>query len=174
MSLFDLALIVVLAGFVWLGWKAGLIQGIGSILGIFLGAWLAGFWYEGLAGWLLPILGNNQNIANILAFIILFLIISKLIGVIFFIVDKAFRIVAVLPGLKLLNRLGGAILGMIEGILTIGLIMVFAEPFAAGTVFAAPIDNSQLVGIFMGAAGWLAPILPEAVDRFRDGVVNVG
>ncbi|MFC1663465.1 CvpA family protein [Patescibacteria group bacterium] len=174
MSLFDLVILVVLAGYVWLGFGTGLIQVGGSIIGLIVGAWLAGLWYEGFAGTLMPLVGNNENAANILSFFILFLIISKAIGIVAMIIDRSFRLIAIVPGMKMLNRLGGAVLGLIEGILFLGLVLTFAEPFAAGTVFENPINNSQFVGVLMGSVGWLAPLLPDVVDQFKERVINAG
>lgn len=174
MSLFDLAILIIIGGYVFTGFRTGLIQGIGSIVGLVLAAWLAGLWYTGVADRLLPLVGNSQNGANILAFFILFLVLSKLVGIGFYIIDRAFRIIAVVPGMKLMNRLGGAILGFIEGVLFIGLVLTFAQPYASGTVFAAPLAESQFVDLLIGAAGWMAPLLPDIVDRFREQLPNVG
>ena len=173
MGLVDLAILIVLSGNVFLGFKTGLIQAIGSIVGLILGAWLAGMWYEGLAARLMPMMNNNENAANILGFIILFILIAKAIGFIAYLIDRAFRLVAIIPGMKLLNRLGGAVVSLIEGVLFFGLIFTFAEPFAAGTVFEAPIANSQFVGALMASVGWLTPLLPQIVVQLKEQAPNV-
>lgn len=173
MSLFDLALVIIIAGYAWLGFRSGFIQAVGSIIGLVVAAWLAGLWYPALAVRLLPLVSNNENGANILAFFVLFLVLSKVVGLVFYIIDRVFHIIAVVPGLKLLNRLGGAVFGLVEGILFIGLVLTFAQPYAASTVFAQPLAESQFVDTLIAAAGWLAPLLPEIVDAFQEQLPDV-
>ncbi len=51
MALFDLILIIILGGFVLFGLWFGFIHTLGSLLGIVVGAFVAGHYYSGFADW---------------------------------------------------------------------------------------------------------------------------
>ncbi|MFH1171788.1 MAG: CvpA family protein, partial [bacterium] len=123
MTTLEILLLVVVLGFGIAGFGAGLIQAIGSLVGVFVGTAVATRSYERVAGIALPIFGGNEIAASITSFIFLFLVTSRLVGLIVHILDKAFKFLAIFPGLKMLNRLGGFALGIIEGILVIGVVL---------------------------------------------------
>ena len=87
MVIFDLILLIILFIFVAFGWWLGLIQTLGALIGIALGAYLAGIWYVTFGDWLTPIFLGHDIAAKIVAFIILFTLINRLIGFLFWILS---------------------------------------------------------------------------------------
>src|SRR3989338_9862472 len=105
MSLIDILIIVVMALFVWKGIKFGLIEAVGGIIGLFIGAYMAGRYFEQVAGILENFLFHSTTFANIVAFILIFILVNRVVALIFWIIDKAFGIIAVIPFLKTFNHL---------------------------------------------------------------------
>lgn len=165
MSIFDFFLLIILAGFIWFGFWFGLIHTLGALIGIIVGAYTAGLWYDQLAHWTLFIFGGNINLARVICFIIIFIVANRLVGFVFYLIDKIFKFLSVIPFLKTINRLAGAVLGFIEGILALSLILyvTFHYPFWAWLNQA--IVNSKIAGYLVGVARILSPLLPEALKK---------
>ena len=122
MSFFDLILLLLLFGFVWFGFWNGLIRTLGGILGLILSVFVAGQWYEVVALKLLPFLSDNLSLARLLSFILVFVITQFIVISLLKVINKIFS----LPVLNILNRLGGAIFGLLEGGLILGLALYFS------------------------------------------------
>lgn len=167
MQFFDLPLLIVFLGFVWFGFWRGLIQTLGSIVGIFLGAVLASRWYDDIALIFGEKLAENE-IFNIVIFILLLLFIVKITGFIFQLIHKALNLLAVLPGMKLVNRVAGAILGALEGALFLGVALNFIKTVAEDTIFADTFAGSWAVDFFISFAAWLVPLFPEAIRKMGE------
>jgi uncharacterized membrane protein required for colicin V production len=74
MSLFDIILLCIIAGFGLFGLWFGLISTLGSIAGTLLGVYLASRWYVPVAEWLINTTGWSPNFSKVVIFIIVFLI----------------------------------------------------------------------------------------------------
>jgi uncharacterized membrane protein required for colicin V production len=163
MKFFDPLLVIIFIGFIFAGFINGLVYTFGSLVGIFLGVFLAGEWYDNLA----HLAGNywgSRPVIQIIAFIILFLLISRLVGLIFRLINK---VIKVIPGLSFLNRLAGLVLGAIEGAFFIGICLQFISRFASGTFFEDLLINSEVSKFFMSISGFIVPLLPEAVKQLK-------
>lgn len=165
MQFFDGVIIVVFLGFCWFGFWRGLIMTAGSIVGIFLGAILASRWYETV----IPILKMNETpITKVIVFIALFLVIVKATGLLFIYFQKAFKVLTILPGLKLLNHLAGLILGALEGALFLGVVLNFARAVSEQSFLEGAFFDSGLVGFFIAFAAFIVPLFPEAVRKINE------
>lgn len=167
MNVLDIVLLVILAGFILSGFFAGIIHMIGSLVGLLVGAWAAGHYYGVLAGWIAPLVGGNANLASIIAFFVVFVVVNRLFGLVVFIVDKIFKIIAIIPFLKTFNRLLGAGLGLIEGTLVLGLAVYFASRFSFAAAFEAALRGSEIAKALYNIGLILAPLLPEAVRAIK-------
>jgi len=121
MTLFDLILLLILGGFVAYGLWFGLVHTLGVLVGTIAGAFLAARWYDDVASWLGFLFGGRENLAKVICFLILFIIINRLVGLIFWLVDKIFSFLKIIPFLSTINRLLGAVFGFLEGVLVLGL-----------------------------------------------------
>lgn len=160
LTILDLILILALFSFIALGFALGLIQGIGAILGVFAGAWAAAWYYEPVGVWLTPILLGHSLIAKIVAFIVLFTLANRLVGLVFYVIDKIFHLIAIIPFLKSLNRILGALLGFIEGVLAISLILFFISHLGIAAWLSEAIAASKVAAWLMGLVNALSPLLP--------------
>src|SRR3989339_660303 len=107
MSVVDIVILIILAGFVWKGIRLGLIEAIGGIIGLFVGVFLASIYYEQAAAMLEDLTFGSYALAVIFGFLLIFIIVNRLIAFIFWIIGRIFNIIAIVPFLKTFNRLSG-------------------------------------------------------------------
>ncbi|MFA4831067.1 MAG: CvpA family protein [Patescibacteria group bacterium] len=170
MNLIDVILLIIIAGFGMFGLWFGLIHTLGSLIGTVAGAYLASRYYEPMADWLTSITGWGENFSRVLMFIIAFMIINRLVGFGFWIVDKMTSIFTNLPFIKGINRFLGLIFGLFEGVLTIGLIIYFIERFPLGAWFMERLADSTVAPFTTSLAAVLIPLLPDALRILRSTV----
>lgn len=118
MLIVDLVLAFILLGFVGMGLKDGFVHTLGRFIGSILGFIAARAWsiyLVGIFGIFMP-----AGWARIIAFILIFVLITRVVGMAFKLVDGVFEIIKILPFLKSIDKLLGAILGTVEGVIMLG------------------------------------------------------
>ena len=116
--LMNLILIVLLLGFVGAGAKDGFVHTLGRLIGSVIAFELARKYALNIAGFVgifVPIAW-----ARIASFIIVFVVVTRLVGFLVKLLDGAFSIISIIPFLKSINKLLGGIIGIGEGIVVIG------------------------------------------------------
>ena len=167
MTFIDIALLVALGGFILAGFWFGVIHMIGSLLGLVLGAVMAGRYYDEAAAWATPFLGGNAKLASLLMFFLIFVLVNRLIGLLVLVVDKVFKFIAIIPFLKTFNRLLGALFGLIEGTLVLGLVVYMAGRFPVSDAFTTALQGSQIAKPLHVIGTLLAPLLPKALQALK-------
>ena len=170
MNWLDILILLSILGYVWGGFMTGLIQSIGGLVGLFVGTVVASRTYDHFGNLLAALFRGNGVVGDIVAFILIFLIVSRLIGLAFFLVNKMFNFIAIVPGMKLMNRLGGALFGLIEGGLFAGITLQFMSRLPVSTPLGDAIANSQLAQFSLNVAGWLVPLFPTALREAENAV----
>ena len=168
MSFIDLVILILLAGFVWKGVKLGLIETIGGIVGLFLGVFLAGRYYGEMAEVLEGLVFGSQVLATILGFLLVFIIVNRGVALLFWLVDKIFHIIAIIPGLKSLNRLLGGIFGLLEGIIFIGIIVYVLSFFPLTDGLSKSVQKSKFAGVMETVGKISDPFIPDSLKEWRD------
>lgn len=166
MPIFDIILIIIIAGFVFYGLFFGLIRTLGSLLGAVIGLWLTFIFYLTAYDWIKNIFFGHELSGKIVTFIILFIIINRLIGFIFAILDRTFDLLSVIPFLKTINRLAGAILGFIEGGLVLGLILLYISQSS----FSDWLTHSQVAPFLIQFTQIVLPLLPGLLNKIKGAV----
>lgn len=156
-SLFDVILLLVVFGFTLFGLWFGLITTLGSLVGTVVGAVVAGQLYTLVPG----------TIARVVAFIVIFIIVSRLVGFVFYLLEKIFHIISIVPFLKSINRLAGGILGLIEGLLVVGTVLIVASRYDLGAWFTNAMTQSKVAPSLVNAAQVLLPFLPIALKKLQ-------
>ncbi len=164
MSTFDIILLIVFGSFVVTGFWAGLIQSIGSLIGLVVGSYAASRLYDDIGAFFQFFL-VKQAVANLLAFILVFVATGKLIGFVMYRVQKAFKVISFIPLVGLANRLAGAALGVLEGAIVLGVALMFASQFFAGQHFGSVIESSQLAQTFIKVGKIMTPLIADALHR---------
>lgn len=174
MSTFDIVLIIIIGIFTVNGLFKGLIKLLGNIVGLIIGAYVASHYYLSFYAWSLnwSWLNNwatsHENLAKVLAFIILFVVVAKLTSVLFFIIEKIFNFIAIIPGSKYINNLLGAALGLLEGALSIGLIIyVISRYTLISNFFGEQLTGSIVAPLLLKVVHIILPILPEALKTLQ-------
>ncbi|MFA5185488.1 MAG: CvpA family protein [Patescibacteria group bacterium] len=118
MLIVDLVLAFILLGFVGMGLKDGFVYTLGRFIGAILGFLAARAWsiyLVGILGLFMP-----AGWAQLIAFILIFVLITRLFGIAFKLVDGVFEIIKILPFLKSIDKFLGAFLGLVEGVIVMG------------------------------------------------------
>lgn len=170
LSWFDLGLAVIVGGFALFGFWFGFIHTAGSLLGTLAGAYLASRYYEVMAQWLITITGWQGNTARVVMFILGFIIVSRLVGFAFWIVDRLLSIITRLPFVSSINRILGVALGFLEGVMTLGLMLFFVERFPLSEKIMTMIAESELAPKFRSVADVFIPLLPDALKLLKSTV----
>ncbi len=169
MPIFDTILVFSLVCFIFYGFLFGLIRTFGSLAGLVIGVLYANAIYLTVFSWIDEIFFGYSNIGKFVVFLVIFSIVNRLVCLGFSLLDKAFNIISILPFLKTINRLSGAMLGFLMGIVAIGLTLFILSMFFGGwfdkisagselTPFllkSAQLTVGFLPFVFTKASGWI-------------------
>jgi len=154
-----LSLILLSAG---LGLKSGFLSSLGSLIGLVIAALLASRFYPDVANWF-----GGSNMAQVISFIALFVVSSKLIGLIFWLLGKAFQIITVLPFVSSIDKVLGLVLGLAEGILIMALIVYFINKYPFNDWLNMEMKGSVVAPVLISISQIFLPLLPEAVKKIK-------
>ena len=169
MIILDVILLLILAGFVFYGLFFGLIKTIGSLAGVLIGAWAASKYHLVFYSYAQGFFSGHEGLGKIISFIIVFIIVNYLVGFLFIFLDKIFHFLTIIPFLKTINRLAGALLGFFEGGLILSLFFQVINKYAIiGAWFNHAVVNSKMVPFLMKFNVFLAPILSGLLSHFKN------
>jgi membrane protein required for colicin V production len=134
-----------------------------GIAGLIVGYLLAAWQYHRLADWLSPHV-QSPWLADIAAFVFIFLAVVIVAGIAGRIVRWAMKE----AGLSLIDRLLGALLGLVKGSLFVAILLMGMTAFTPSSPW---LEGSQLAPYFLvvgRAAIWLAP--SELRAKFYEGL----
>lgn len=170
MEFIDIVLLIIIGGFGLFGLWFGFIHTLGSLIGTLLGIYLGSRYYEPFATWLTGVTGWGENLSRIVMFAVAFIIINRLVGFLFWLLDRFFSLVTHLPFIRSIDRLFGLIFGIAEGIITVGFIIFFIERYPLSPVFMEKLSVSIVAPFTVGVAAILWPLLPEALRILKSTV----
>jgi membrane protein required for colicin V production len=155
MNWLDIVIIVLLLISAVGGFANGLIKSVFSLVGLIVGVVVAGRYYLGLSSLLgfIP----NENIARIIAFLIIFLVIIIIAAVLGVVLT---RLVSTLL-LGWLNRLGGAVFGVIMSAIFIAAILVIWIKYLGGN---SVISGSAITRMLVDGLPLVLALLPKEFD----------
>ena len=161
LPIFDVVLLILLAGFIFYGLFFGLIRVIGGLIGIIVGSILASRYYLLVFDYFGGVFLGYDNLGKVFSFIFAFVLIRKLIVLIVASLNTAFNVISIVPFLTTFNRVGGAIVGFLQGSLILGMILFVASRYAIiDHWFGEFLINSTIVPILIKIASILMPLLP--------------
>lgn len=173
MTLLDFLLVISITGFVWFGFWFGIIHMVGGLVGTIAGAWLAGEFYDKLSAPFEALLQTHSGWVKLLSFIVIFIAVNRLVGFAFYLLDKSFAFLRRIPFLKTINHIGGAILGLIEGALVLGLTLYIGSRVELPLAIDSAIVTSHVAQSLELFAELLVPLLPEALRLVQPYVPGV-
>jgi len=164
MATIDIILLITFFIFVAAGFWFGLIHTLGAIIGVVVGIFAASSLYHTFAQFF-KFFMIRENVAEIIAFIVLFVGISRLIGYMVHMFDKGFKLARLIPFATMVNRLAGGLLGFFEAALTLGTILFVVSNFNFSPELNAAIDNSAFAGLLVTIAKIVTPLVPESLTQ---------
>ena len=168
MPIFDLILLIILAGFVFYGLFFGLIKTLGSLLGFVLGIWFTFIFYLTVFSWVKNLFFGYDSAGKIIVFIVLFTLINRLVCFIFALINNAFDLLSIIPFLKTINGLAGAILGFVLGGFILGLILMVVSRYIGNiSWFGNILAESKVAPFFIKFINTLVPLLPGLLIRLK-------
>lgn len=162
----DLILILIIVGFVLGGFKKGFVASLGSVVGFILTIIIMARLYP----WLLTHFEGGFWV-KVLVFIFALIIISIIVSIVIWLIEKIFKFFHFIPGTKSLNRLLGAILGFISGLLITSFVvwMLLKLPMDAEW-FNNQIQNSYLVKPLLLVAYIWIPVVPKVYREVKNHI----
>jgi membrane protein required for colicin V production len=168
MNLVDILIWLVLAGFVVKGFMKGLIRQVCSLLGFLVGGWAALKYHLYLVETSRHIIHLPPNVASILSFVFIFLV----VGLLFFLLGHLLTVIFNIILLGGVNRVGGVVLGFLEGAFILSLLLYFGTGKALPEKFRGHLLSSKTAEPFIATgreivAGWsgLSPALKEPLKQ---------
>ncbi|MEI6664602.1 MAG: CvpA family protein [Chloroflexota bacterium] len=170
MNWVDLVIAGTIAWSTFSAFRQGLIRVVVSLLSTVLGAVLAGRLYGRLAD-NIDFLIADSAVRNLVAFVAIFagLIVLGQIASIFL------RTASSVLFLGPMDHLGGAVFGLIQGVLTVELLLFALTTFPAVPGLNSGLEGSTLAPIFIQRIPFFEQLLPvefrAAIDNFRAGAI---
>ena len=161
MNWLDILIIVGLGLLIFLGLIRGLIRAAIAMAGVVGGIILAGIYYAPLSQWLSHYI-HQDNAARILSFA--FILIAVMVAA--FVLGRFLHRLARLVKLGWADRLGGAIIGLVIGALSLGAILAILAKFPFDGV-GATIQESAMASVLLKHVPLVLGLLPEEFDSVR-------
>jgi len=168
MMVFDVILLIILAGFIFYGLFFGLIRTLGSLMAVIGGVLLASWFYQPAYDWASGWFMGHEILGKVTVFFLLYGIINRLIALGFYLLDHVFDLLTIIPFLKTINRLAGALFGVIEGFLLLGLALyTMAGQPIVGTWVTTSIAKSQFAPYFIKFILFIRPAFPQVLEVMK-------
>ena len=158
MTWLDIVIIVAIAIAILIGLRIGIIKAVLSLAGLIVGVILAGRYYVPFSEWLSFI--PQASVAKIVAFAIILIGVMVIAGVLASLLKWAASVVM----LGWVNRLGGAVFGLVLGAIFCGaLLATWLTLFG----MAESIIESNLAAILLDRLPMVLALLPDEFDAVR-------
>lgn len=164
----DIFFLIFLSGFIFYGLFFGLIKSAGNIIGIAAGAWVASRTYLIFFSYVSHLALDYQNLGKVLSFIICFVIVNRLVGLLFALLDRTYSLLTIVPFLKTINRLSGAVLGFVQGGLILGLMLFVTVRYTpVDSTLAKILAESKFAPHLLDFGNFITPLLPDIIKKLN-------
>jgi len=157
---FDLGLVLLVAFTTWAGFRVGLVREILGLAGFLVGIAVAGQLYQNAAASLWPLI-QDLNLARATGFMLVFLIIWMLAGVI----GQVIHTVVHLAFMGWPDRVAGLVFGVVSGIVLaqVSVILAYHFPFPLA---AQGVRFSTLAPMALRTAAFILSLLPPEFQLY--------
>jgi len=142
-SIVDLFIAIIIFAFLFYGFFFGFVHTLITLIGAIAGIYVASHIVDPVQNFLSFIFGTGL-IGKVILFIIIYILIVKLLGVIFWIVEKVWQVMKWVPLTGTIDRLLGMALGLIEGIIVVAAIIYYALIFLPADGIRTALETSFL------------------------------
>lgn len=169
LNLLDIVIIIIISTFSIFGLIRGFVKEIVSIISIVLGFYIALHWYEEAARYFTVL--KNQNLQNILGFIIVFIVVSLILGLLGKLVSLP------LKGIDLgcIDHLLGLVFGFVKGVVVVCAILLVLVSFMppSNKVLAKSQLTPTIISLTKTIAAFSSPRLKEQFTVKLDALKKV-
>ena len=160
MAYMDFVLVLIVLGFALWGFTSGFVRAISSLFGSAIALIITSKTYLDFSLWALPPLWQGFW-TKALVFLLLFLLINRLIGLVVSLIDKTFHVIAFMPLASLMNRLIGFVFGLLEGLIVAAALVFAISVTPATPVWLATALAHSSVAVWVGVLlSFVVPLLP--------------
>ena len=176
MGFIDIILIVIVGAFVLFGLFFGLVHTLGSLLGTIVGIIFASRLIDPAFNSFGFLFGGG-TIGRIILFILIFFIITRLVGIVFWFLGKVFNILMWIPFARSLDRLLGRLFGFLEGIIVVGVALFYAMQVLPDDTLRTMLETSVVADFLVTTMSILQVFFPEvarqSVESAADSAATV-
>jgi membrane protein required for colicin V production len=158
MNWVDIVIIIYLCLSVISGFMQGLIRTVLSIIGLIVGIILAAHFYKQLGDVLTFI--SNKNVADVVAFVFILLVVMGIAALIAWILRSLIKAIM----LGWVDKIGGAVLGLILGALSISAILAIIAKVSNSSL----ITDSKFAAFFLDKFPLILTFLPGDFSTIRN------
>lgn len=158
MNWLDIAIVVVVAGFVFAAYSSGLIREVITLISVIVGVVLAGQLYDRLAADVLVFM-DDRDVAEVISFLVLFGAVYLFGQILAYTLKKG----ASLLMLGWANHIGGAFFGLIKGLIVVELLLIVFAAYPELGLDGAT-RGSELAPYFVDDVDFVQWILPANFD----------
>jgi membrane protein required for colicin V production len=166
MNLADVLIVAVLIVSVVSAFVHGFFLEVFSLAGVVVGLSLAGANYSGFAPLAMGLV-HNREAANLIAFLVIALLVMVLAGL----VGRILRGLVRYVGLGIVDRIFGAVFGLVKGCIVVTLVLMGIVAFLPRQQW---LDSSRLAPVFLTAAHGGSHVVPfELGEKIRGGLQSL-
>jgi len=166
----DIGIIILLGIFAVTGFRLGAVHALGAVVGTVLGVYLGSRYYEPMASFIGGLTGWDGNVPKVVMFIVAFIVINRLVGFFFYLLNKVFKVFKKLPFVSTIDRVLGLAFGMLEGLITIGIVIYFIERFPLSEGLMSKVAESDMAERIRALADVYVPLLPDGLQLLKSTV----
>lgn len=157
-NLLDILIIIPLLLFAWNGYKKGFIIEIASLAALIIGLYMAFFFSDFAANMLNDLFDIDQKYVAVIAFLLTFIVVIFLVITVGKIAQKFVEVLL----LGFLNKLAGAVFGLLKGALIISILFFVINYFSFGDFLFK--EDARQNSIFYEPVESIAPALYSWLD----------
>lgn len=158
----DIILVIIILAFVFFGLFFGLIHTIGSLLTTLLALIIATHFSDEAFDTFGFILGGGET-ARVVAFIILSFVASRLLSLVLRFGGGLFYWFTYIPFAGTFNRMLGALFGLVEGVLIVGVVIFYAMQVLPDDTLLRALQGSYLAKFLVAIMSALQVFFPESL-----------
>lgn len=167
MTILDIVVVLALAVFFFKGFSLGLVRAVGTFIGLIVGLWLAGHYYQAMGDWLVG-WGLPEAFSAAAGYIATFIAAVWAVSILVWMADRVFKFLAIIPGMKLANNVLGGVVLLVVGVVIVGVVLYVVGQFSApGSSTKLALERARVAPMVTAAAWLAAPLIPTAIEQYH-------
>lgn len=160
----DILLMLFLAAFVAKGFFEGFIKMVGSLVGLVIAIYISVAYAEvgGIA--LADFIHISDSVAKMVAGVVIFIAVSAIVSLFVWLLKKTWGLI---PLGTTVDRIGGAVAGLVEGALVVGFVLQLILTSGVKPEWSEQIATSTIAPALLGVTSLLWPLVKEKLKELQ-------